>query len=68
MGDPLHSAHSLPAASGNTAPIFNMTIVYVAEDLQIGEGRLQGSSWGWGESLGLMLPLSLFPQASLLSS
>jgi len=45
-----------------------MTIVYVAEDLQIGEGRLQGSSWGWGESLGLMLPLSLFPQASLLSS
>eukprot|EP00076_Gallus_gallus_P026435 XP_015149366.1 cadherin-related family member 2 [Gallus gallus] len=31
----------LAAASGNTAPIFNMTIVYVAEDLQIGEFAFQ---------------------------
>ncbi|XP_065590714.1 cadherin-related family member 2 [Cyrtonyx montezumae] len=29
------------AASGNTAPFFNMTIVYVSEDLQIGEVAFQ---------------------------
>ncbi|NXI72491.1 CDHR2 protein, partial [Anseranas semipalmata] len=31
----------LAAASGNTAPFFNMTIVYVPEDLQIGEVAFQ---------------------------
>ncbi|OXB61385.1 hypothetical protein ASZ78_000253 [Callipepla squamata] len=33
-------AERLPA-SGNTAPFFNMTIVYVSEDLQIGEDAFQ---------------------------
>ncbi|NXK56791.1 CDHR2 protein, partial [Chauna torquata] len=39
--DPVRSAHVLLAASGNTAPFFNMTIVYVPEDLEIGEVAFQ---------------------------
>lgn len=31
------SAHLLLVVSGNTAPFFNMTLVHVPEDLELGE-------------------------------
>ena len=60
------SAHLLLVVSGNSAPYFNMTLVYVPEDLELGEW---GSFWealgcrrsSWGEGWpgqGLRLPVS----------
>ncbi|NXS50816.1 CDHR2 protein, partial [Balaeniceps rex] len=55
----------LLAVSGNTAPFFNMTFVYVPEDLELGEwgslGEAPGyrrSGWGRGPGQGLTLPMS----------
>lgn len=46
------SAHVLLVASGNTPPFLNMTIVYVPEDLQIGERAASGRLGGPGGAAG----------------
>lgn len=63
------SAHLFLVVSGNTAPFFNMTFVYVPEDLELGEWGSLGEAPGCTRSSqrvleqGLMLPVPPGQQA-----